>query len=650
MAEPTRWTIRKAFAALAVAALAAALLLLVLRVGRRRAQAAAPPAAAASAEPQQAAAGPSTAAGEPIGAFPSVGASWETVLSELDGRYLVGLFYDSLEALAAGAPLPDVTQAPPGCLEPVAAPVFVTVYCRDQLPARLKARQPSLAESVKDAARQFFDLRGRSAATEPPKAGRVRIDVVRRADLLRLQDREAFAQQVLGAPAGLAVESDGKGEFFLPADIADFRAGTNLDMLRSVCRAVGGGPDGWRDPDLRVWRLTASAFVNTADGSRDVLAIPRGLTSVGEVTPAKVLRSGRLAAQYLVGVQEEDGTFVPYWDPAADLKGGCDSVPEQAAACGALALLCNLRPREEYLNACYESLSYLMHYTDVDPRNPHMAFTQRQEVCKDVLELEASAHVLEALCYYRRASGLTEPDPWIAALAEFLLFMQREDGLFELQYDGESGTRSTPSKHAGQVALPAKAALALSLAYRELNVARFLAGAQRAIGALERGDQSHVGSYSSSDARWLVAALEAYGECLPADEREAWEGRALVARIAAGRRDAQLGPEKAPAEDLIGGTGSAFPPTAGATADDLVVFASACMMESTPESLAAARRAAGFLMGLQYLEENSYYLPDPEDGRGAFREQPGSNIIRIQTLEAALRGFVKLAHVELQRS
>jgi len=73
-------------------------------------------------------------------------------------------------------------------------------------------------------------------------------------------------------------------------------------------------------------------------------------------------------------------------------------------------------------------------------------------------------------------------------------------------------------------------------------------------------------------------------------------------------------------------------------------------MDGTPEALEAARRAAGYLMGLQYLEENSYYLPDPEDGRGGFREQPGSNIIRIQALEAALRGLVKLAHVELQRS
>ncbi len=642
MAKATGRTVRKVLAAL-VAVVVAVVALLVLGSGRPRAQAGRP---AGPADPQENVRTVTPAVGTAGGPLPSAGASWELELSEADGRYLVGLFYDSLDALAAGVSPPDVGRAPPACLEPVAAPVFVTVYSPNQLPARLQSRRPTLADGVKEAARQFFELRGQSVAPDPPKAERVRIDVLRRADLLRVPDREAFAEQVLGPPAGLAMEFGGEAELFLPADIADFRAGTNLDMLRSVCRAAAGDAAGWRRPDLRIWRLVAAAFVNTGDNSRDVLAIPRGLTPVGEVSLAGVLRSARLAGQYLVKMQGEDATFVPYWDPAADLQGGCDNVPEQAAACAALALLCDLRPREEYLNACYESLSYLMHYTNVDERNPRMAFTQRQEICKEVLELEASAHVLEALCHYRRASGWTEADAWIAALAEFLLFMQREDGLFELRYDAESGTRSTPSKHAAQVASHAKAALALSLAYRELSVARYLAGAQRAVEALTREDRS----YEAGDARWLVAAVDAYGQCLPADEWQAWGGRALAARIAAQRREAQLGPGDAPAEDLVGGTGSAFPPKAGATANDLVVFASACTMDCTPEALEAARRAAGYLMGLQYLEENSYYLPDPDDGRGGFREQPGSNIIRIQALEAALRGLVKLAHVELQRS
>lgn len=469
--------------------------------------------------------------------------------------------------------------------------------------------------------------------------------MVRDSKPLSVADRKAFAEQGFGAPVGVALESKGKTAWFLPADIVDFRAGTNLQMLHVVCRDAGLGIAAWREPAVTVWRLRTVGFVNASGGSRYALASPRGLTPLGEPTLARLLRSVRLAGRYLVAVRRENGSFLTYWDAASGLRGGCDSVAEQAAAAGALAELCELRPREEYLNACYESLSYLMQFTNSDPQNPRMAFTGRQEVCRLVWELEASAQVLEAMCRYRAASGLTEPDDWIAALAEFLLFMQLEDGSFDLQYDAESGTHTTPEKGVGQVVPQAKAALALCLAYRELNVLRFLDGARRALKRLMEGDQSRSEPYSAHEARWLVSALLECSAFLSGREYQEWAGR-----IAAARREVQLAENGAPADDLIGGTGSALPPKAGPTADDLVVFASVCMMkpEAESEAFAAARRAGRYLMGLQYLEENSYYLPDPAAGRGGFREQPGANIIRLQTLESALRGLVKLTRLELQ--
>jgi hypothetical protein len=66
------------------------------------------------------------------------------------------------------------------------------------------------------------------------------------------------------------------------------------------------------------------------------------------------------------------------------------------------------------------------------------------------------------------------------------------------------------------------------------------------------------------------------------------------------------------------------------------------------DSLLAARRAAGYVMQLQYLPENSYYLPYPDASLGGFREQLNGNIVRVQTLESALRGLVSLSQLEVQ--
>jgi hypothetical protein len=433
--------------------------------------------------------------------------------------------------------------------------------------------------------------------------------------------------------------------FFLPADVADYQAETHEAMLQTVCRQAGLDPSAWQMPSVTMWRLETVGFVNAAPGSRHALPSPRGLTSPGEPNIARLLRATRLMGQYLARVQKEDGAYLNYWDPASGLATGCDSVPEQAGVAAALAELCELRPKQEYLTSCYEAVSYFVRHTDMVRGDRRMAFTRRDEACRDYWETEASAQVLEALCRYRRASGLTEPDPWIAALAEFLLFMQREDGGLELQYDVRTGGRSTPKAGARSMTPQAKAALALALAYRELQTPAYLQGARRALDALLEEDSTRQEPHAPQQARWLAMAAEQTGTALQSDRYRSW-----VKRIAAGRRRAQLVPPDVPAADLVGGTLSRFPPLAGPTADDLVVFTVACMMDATGnvEDRSAARRAARHIMRLQFLPENSYYLVSPSASSGGVREHLGSNIIKVQTLESALRGLTALARLELQ--
>jgi hypothetical protein len=284
-----------------------------------------------------------------------------------------------------------------------------------------------------------------------------------------------------------------------------------------------------------------------------------------------------------------------------------------------------------------------MGFTETDAERPDMAFTRRQEVCRVVWELEATACVLEAVCRFRHATARTDVDPWIAALAEFILFMQREDGLCHVQFDPDTRTMTTPG--AGRGTVPqARAALALLLAYRELQAPRYLVAGHRLLDAIEI-EGPPDGGCSAAEARWLVGALRELGDWTD-DESPARR----VARIAEARRRHQLPPADAPAPDLAGGSLAAFPPPAAATADDLIVFAAACEMGAgdTAANRESARLAAGYLMRLQFLTENSYYLSDPEAGRGGVREQPGNNIVRLPTVDAVLRGLTMLARIEMR--
>ncbi len=569
--------------------------------------------------------------------------TWAGDLTEDDASYLIGRFLDAMARLT-GKAAPEGEDAPEPTAaadQPAGALAFVTVWGPGAPAVRAIVREATLARGMDAAAGQ---VRARAPTTPDPQELRVRIDVLTGADTFHVAKRIGFAESIIGEPFGVAARLRGQLQYFLAPDISDYYAADNAGMMRFLYRQQDMDAAAWRLPDATMWRLKTVGFVNNAPGGRLALPSPRGLTPVDETTLPRLLRAGRLAGRYLTGVQRETGTFLSHWNPASMLRTGCDSVSEQAAAAGALAVLCALRPDEKNLDACHTTLSYLMKLTDTDPSGKPMAFTRRQEACKVVWELEASARLLEALCLYRRASGLTEPDHWITALAEFLLFMQRDDGRFELRYDQKTSARTTPKAGVAQVVPQAVAAAALARAYGALQMGRYLAGTERAIERLLADANDRQTPYTAREARWLITALAAANDYLPNPEYAAW-----AALLAAERRDLQLRPEDAPAADLVGGTLSSWPPMARDTADDLVVFATACMMDprGSAENRTAARRSARYLMGLQVLPENGYYLPT-EDAVGGFREQIGNNVIRLRTVESALRGLVLLAQLELQ--
>jgi hypothetical protein len=624
VSKAVRTSARRALAALFVLFVCAAVPVLMLAWGRVNVSAAAPlerPADAAL--------------------LPAHATAWDVRLDRDAAAYLMDVFFDELSASVPDFDVPPggALSPPPGMAVPPKTPAFITVYRPGRRPIMVAGREPDLVDAVRRAAHAVRDQIG----DDEPSDVRVRIDVLTAAAPLALEQRVAFLARGFGAPAGLALRHQGRVSFFLPAEIVDYRAHDHDSMAAVLCRQAGVDPQRVARESLDIWRLEGKGFVNAGPDSRFALESDRGLTPIGEPNLARLLRAAGLAADYLVGVQKETGAFLTFWDVSSGLKGGCDSLPEQAGAAGALGSFCEVRPGHEYLSADYSAVSYVMNFAETHKERPEMAFARRQEVCRVVWELEATACTLEAVCRFRHATGRTDVDPWISALSEFIMFMQREDGLCDMQFDPESQARTTPPAAKG-VAPQAKAALALLLAYRELGMPQCLLAGNRVLDAVDAQGRAES-SYSASEARWLATALRELHR--HSDDESI---RARVSRIAEARRAAQLLPADAPAADLAGGSLGSFPPAAATTADDLIVFAAACEMAAgdAGANRESALLAAGYLMRLQFLPENSYYLSNPAAGRGGVREQPGSNIVRLPTMDAAVRGLTMLAGLEMR--
>ncbi len=565
--------------------------------------------------------------------LPAHAVTWSAELSE---EHAARTFAAVLSALTPQAEQVDPAGA--GIGGPL-GPAFFTFYLPGGGRFRAVIAVGPLRQRALEAARQFAEWAGTPVATD---GLRLRLDVLTGARPFPLDKRLGFSDRGFGSPVGLAVESPQGMHWFLPADVVAYGAQAHTDILNAACRRAGLATSAWRREGVNMWRIEALGFVNADGGSGRAFSSPRGLTPLPAPGAAMLLRSMRLAGGYLARERAVDGMFLTFLNPVADLRGGCESLSEQAAATAALGRLAQMTPRDEYIETCYEAISSLMRYTDSDPRDRRRAFSTRKEPCGDMLELQASAHLLEAMCRYCAASGRSEPEPWVRALGEFLLFMQREDGSFHLQYDVETGNRTTPKRLEFAVVPQAAAVVGLVLAHDRLDEPRFLLAAQRALDRLAATGDGR--SWSSGDARWLLTALREFAAFLPVNGYQD-----LLRRIGEARMAVQLSARHAPSADLVGGTAQGMPPPAGATADDLSTFVDLALLQPAKSAIyrQAALRTARYLMQLQYTAENSYYLPSPDAARGGFREQPAMNLVRLSTLEAALRGLTGLTEMVL---
>jgi hypothetical protein len=577
---------------------------------------------------------PSAPPDEPDRFLPERAAAWSVDPSVEDASALLGLFLDALTGSAPEEPPP----VPAALTQPLDAPVFVTVYATAGVPLRVRSRARSLADTVRDAAGQVRDLLPGEGS---PAGVRVRMDVVREVRTFPLEKRIIFAEQTLSEPFGMAVGQEGDLTVFLPGDIQAWEVSENADTLVKLCRDGGLEAGAWREPELRMWRLDTVGFVNDAPGSRRALFSPRGLVSLERAGPLDLLRACALAGDFITNAQQDDGSLLAYLAPGPDLTGGCDSLTVEASAAGALGALCEFRTNQRHLSACGRALARAVESVRPLPGRSGPQFASRPETCYQAGELEQSAQVLEAMCRYRRASGAGDVDPWIGALASFLLVMQVSDGSFRLALEDEAAAPGPSVAPATAVRARARAAAALALSFRELAEPDFLYAARRAMAPLLEAGRV----YDPEEARWVVTALLELNHLVP-DAAYVDAARRIVAQ----RREMQITDLEAPAEDLVGGTLAAFPPRAEDTANDLVVFASACMMEPDGPSGEAAELAARYLMALQILPENSYYLRRPEEAMGGFRERPGLDVVRLHAVDAALRGMVLLARVKLREA
>ena len=577
-------------------------------------------------------------------------------LNDAEKEYLMELVLQALGGPPAEKPVAEQAPPPARCASALNTVLFVTLYGPGGARLRAAAHEQSLAQSALKAAKELSEDpsleeygfgRGRNV--------RVRIDILTRVLPLSQEQKTWLGLTEPGAPAGVALAGEKEWEFFLPADTADFGAATYQDMMRHVCTKTGIPGELWRAPTWLLCHLEAVSFVNAARGDARCLDTPRGLVLAQDVTPTALLRSCERAADYLVRAQRQDGSFAVARQASSGALIGRGTLNQDAAITYFLARAYDLGRKENCRTACLKALARIFVAAYALKGDPGMAVVLDQPDAHGVASLGAAALALCAFCQTRNNVQNEAFDDLIERLADFLLFMQNEDGRFELRYDTESEKRhSDTCTSAQRLGESSQAALGLILAYRDLGKPRFLLGASKSLEVLTAAP-SGTGEGEplvSPGPVWLTFAIREFLEVLP-EERYAAHARAMA--DAAARMQATA--EDAPAPDLVGSAMDTYPPAVGDAARNLEVLATgwSIALNAHAETAGAgnladyATDAARYVIQSQLTPENSYFVPDSVAALGGFLELYGSKLIITDSVGHALNGLVELAETTISR-
>ncbi|HJQ70822.1 MAG TPA: hypothetical protein VKA70_17740 [Blastocatellia bacterium] len=352
---------------------------------------------------------------------------------------------------------------------------------------------------------------------------------------------------------------------------------------------------------------------------------------------AGLVAAARMAGDYLVRMQLEDGSFHYYYDPVEDRTSRrVYNIVRHAGTVYSLFELYVATRQSTYLEAARRGALYLK--TRFRPA--------REEGAVYVIDNDGKAKLGAVGLALLALARQVEIDPGSAdresanKLAKMILIMQRADGSFISYYPVRGG------EPAGSVSLyyPGEAILGLMHLFRTNGDRRLLDAARRAADHLVESQRKL--NRLPSDA-WLMQALEALhsaGRKQKIDSQKyADHALRLAERMIADQYTATV-----PA-GYAGGFGPGPPRATPAAARAEGLLAAYRIARSIDDPRAARiatslRAAARFQLSQQFTADNGHGLRNPARALGGFRASPASKRIRIDYVQHNISSLIGMAY------
>lgn len=579
---------------------------------------------------------------------------------------------------------------------PNQGPVIVTVWYAGRPVARINAFGDTIADALLVAARtipkepKLGNLTGQ-ARTD----ARVKVDVVvgrgvlpKRGGLLTAialnPGLEGF-----GVVLGADKTRPEKHIFLLPGDLVryrmlsksrplefvkEFAVGLDFDRADAQMARLAQLPaGGYGASERSYFRFRTDAFIEqpvSARGKAPPFRVTRNVIPRPELTKENLREAAISGGRYLVAhicpsdsIGDDRGELCENADVGRyvyehDLStgqgtparsGGPYSLPRHAGTTYFLAELYRITGEaflREPIERAFAHLSYLVRAGGCRGKLPNgKPFACVVDKGVKTASLGSTALGVVALAEYKRATGDKRYDKLTNALAEWILFMQLDNGGFAHLYDIPNKARDEKTQ---LLYFSGEAALAMARMYVITKDERYIRSAERALDHLVGWYDFFAGGFFYGEEHWTCIASEAAWPHLKHDRyREFCSGYARFLRM-----QQPLAGEFPDQTDLAGSYG--FSPfvlphntPAGSRTEAMISSYLLTKYHGKPDAaiLTQIKRAMSFALGQQVRPGNDWNVVPKAVGMGAIPGSPIDRTVRIDYVQHVCSAMIRTAEL-----
>ncbi len=420
--------------------------------------------------------------------------------------------------------------------------LIVRVYNRGRLAARFSLKATTHAEACHMAREEMGEHVGlRALPLAAKKLSVIQVDrVSARAPLLQSPGMLA-SLAVHPALDGVGVRVDGADFFLLPSEtidsnllssnrplkfVPDFVFGFDNHRADELLRTQSGKKaDAWASTTKEYFRFRSESFVEAA-GRKEGLVLTRGQAPPPELSE-EALRAGALdGGHYLVSHMAANGRYIYLANMATGRQSnpaqGGYSLPRHAGTTYFLAELYRITRAPFLLEPIERAIGHMADLVvaggcaGTTPEGT--AFVCVSDRGQATSDLGSTALAVVALAEYKRATGSSRFEGMMNEMAEFLLYMQREDGSFAHRYNLRTHTIDQETE---LLYYSGEASLALARMHLVTGEARYLQATEAALDWLVAWYDFFLGSFFYGEEHWTCIAAEAISDSLYKEEY--WE-------------------------------------------------------------------------------------------------------------------------------